>query len=98
MPRILRGLLALVAGLTVLAFLIEGRAQAYPMWQLSTGAARCNQCHYAPGGGGLLTSYGRDAVGEDLSTFGGDGAFLHGAVTLPGWLAIGGDLRGAFVA
>jgi hypothetical protein len=81
-----------------LALIGEGPAHAYPQWQLSTGSARCNQCHYAPGGGGLLTSYGRDAVGEQLSTFGGDGAFLHGAVTLPRWLAIGGDLRGAFVA
>jgi hypothetical protein len=73
-------------------------AHAYPQWQLSTGVARCNQCHYAPGGGGLLTSFGRDAVGEELSTFGGDGRLLHGAVTLPSWLALGADLRGAFVA
>ncbi len=76
----------------------EGRARAYPQWQLSTGAARCNQCHFAPAGGGLINSYGRDAVGEQLSTFGGDGAFLHGVVSLPSWLALGGDLRGAFVA
>jgi len=74
-----------------------GTAQAYPQWQLSTGAARCNQCHYAPDGGGLLNSFGRDAVGDQLSTFGGNGAFLHGAVPLPGWLALGGDLRGAVV-
>ncbi len=73
-----------------------GRAEAYPQWQLSTGNTRCNQCHYAPAGGGLLNSYGRDAAGEDLSTFGGDGAFLHGAATLPSWLALGGDLRGAY--
>jgi hypothetical protein len=72
-------------------------AWGYPQWQLSTGAARCNQCHYAPAGGGLLTSYGRDAVGDQLSTFGGNGAFLHGAVPVPSWLAVGGDLRGAFV-
>ncbi|HLK88997.1 MAG TPA: hypothetical protein VKZ18_03830 [Polyangia bacterium] len=75
----------------------ERPARAYPQWQLSTGAVRCNQCHYAPAGGGLINNYGRDAVGEDLSTFGGDGAFLHGAATLPSWLALGADLRGAFV-
>jgi hypothetical protein len=77
--------------------LVHGRARAYPQWQLSTGAERCNQCHYAPAGGGLLTSYGRQAAGDDLSTFGGDGAFLHGAVALPSWLALGGDVRGALV-
>lgn len=71
-------------------------ARAYPQWQLSTGVARCNQCHYAPAGGGLINGYGRD-VTADLSTFGGDGAFLHGAVALPSWLAIGGDFRGGFV-
>jgi hypothetical protein len=72
-------------------------AHAYPQWQLSTGTARCNQCHYSPGGGGLINSYGRDAVGDQLSTFGGNGGFLHGAVDLPAWLALGGDFRGAFV-
>jgi len=81
-----------------LGLLVDGTAGAYPQWQLSTGAERCNQCHYAPAGGGLLTSYGRQAAGDDLSTFGGDGAFLHGAVSLPSWLALGGDLRGAMVA
>jgi hypothetical protein len=31
-----------------------------------------------------------------LSTFSGEGAFLYGAATIPSWLAVGGDLRGAF--
>jgi hypothetical protein len=75
----------------------QGSARAYPQFQLSTGTTRCNQCHYAPAGGGLLNSYGRDADGEQLSTFGGNGAFAHGAVRLPAWLALGVDLRGAFV-
>lgn len=88
------GWLALVLAAMVLAH--ARPARAYPQWQLSTGTARCNQCHYSPGGGGLVNSYGRDADG-DLSTFGGNGAFLHGAVNLPPWLALGGDLRGAFV-
>jgi hypothetical protein len=84
----------------VIAFLglLEGAAQAYPQWQLSTGATRCNQCHYAPGGGGLINNYGRDVAGDELSSFNGNGALLHGAVQLPSWLAIGGDLRGAFVS
>ena len=98
MSRLPRGLPALVAGALGLVLAGERAAQAYPQWQLSTGAVRCNQCHYAPAGGGILTSYGRDAAGEQLSTFGGNGDFLHGAVTLPSWLAVGGDLRGAFVA
>jgi hypothetical protein len=91
---LLFGLSAGVLGLTLLA---EPVAHAYPQWQFSTGAVRCNQCHYAPAGGGLLTSYGRDAVGDELSTFGGDGTFLHGAMRLPSALSVGGDLRGGFV-
>ncbi len=87
----------LVAAAALSLSFLERPAQAYPQWQLSTGAVRCNQCHYAPSGGGPINGYGRDAVGEDLSTFGGNGAFLHGQVTLPSWLALGGDLRGAFV-
>ena len=88
-----------LAALIVAAVLLRAApAAAYPQWQLSTGAERCNQCHYDPAGGGLLTSYGRDAAGEDLATFGGNGALLHGLGRLPPWLALGADLRGAFVA
>ncbi len=75
-----------------------GTAQAYPQWQFSTGATRCNQCHFAPGGGGLLTNYGRDAVGEELSTFPGNAGFLYDSIKLPSALVLGGDFRGAFVA
>ena len=92
-----RLLLLLAVALTVWS-IGEGTALAYPQWQLSTGAARCNQCHFAPAGGGPINNYGRDAVGEQLSTYGGNGAFLHGVVSLPAWLALGGDFRGAFVA
>lgn len=90
--------LAASAALPAVAALTEGTASAYPQWQLSTGSARCNECHYAPGGGGLITSYGRDAIGSELSTFEGNGGFLHGKVAPPPWLAVGADLRGAFVA
>jgi hypothetical protein len=93
--KILPRLAALIATAIILR---AAPAAAYPQWQLSTGAERCNQCHYDPAGGGLLTSYGRDAAGEDLATFGGNGALLHGLGTLPPWLALGADLRAAFVA
>ncbi|HVZ71339.1 MAG TPA: hypothetical protein VHJ20_03105 [Polyangia bacterium] len=92
---------ALVLVAMVFAALALGGARgahAYPQWQFSSGTSRCDQCHFAPAGGGLINSYGRDAAGEDLATFGGNGAFLHGATTLPAWLALGGDLRGALVS
>jgi len=78
--------------------LAPAAARAYPQWQFSSGVARCNVCHFAPGGGGLVTGYARDAVGEELSTIAGEGAFLHGALKLPSRLQLGGDLRGAFVS
>ena len=74
------------------------QAWAYPQWQFSSGVSRCSVCHYSPSGGGLINGYGRDASGEDLSTWKGEGAFLHGVLPMPAWLAIGGDLRGAYAA
>ena len=65
-----------LAGLAAIAILVvaaERTAAAYPQWQLTSGAVRCNECHYGPGGGGLINSYGRDAIGDQLSTLGGDG-------------------------
>jgi hypothetical protein len=82
-------------GLLVLAAFAPKVAQAYPQWQFSSGTSRCNQCHFSPSGGGLITNYGRDATGEDLSSFEGNGGFLWGAFELPGWLALGFDTRGA---
>lgn len=90
------GLAAVVAA--VLSLAAARPAAAYPQYQLSSGAARCTECHFAPGGGGLVTDYGRDAIGGDQTIFGGDGAFLHGAARPPSWLKIGGDFRGAYVA
>jgi hypothetical protein len=81
--------LALVAG--------TRRAAAYPQFQFSSGTNRCSQCHYSPSGGGLLTSWGRDESADTIS-MGGDGAFLHGLVTPPSWLGIGGDFRYAFLS
>jgi hypothetical protein len=83
--------------LLALATVWPASVAAYPQWQFSSGTARCRQCHLAPGGGGPLTAYARDAVGEELSTVRGNGAFLHGALTLPSRLTLGGDLRGAVV-
>jgi hypothetical protein len=82
-------LAALVLGGLALA---PRAAQAYPQFQLSTGAQRCNQCHIAPAGGTLLSGYGRDEAGETISR-GGDGSFLHGAWDPPDWLRLGLDLR-----
>jgi hypothetical protein len=72
-------------------------AAAYPQWQFSSGTSRCNQCHFAPAGGGLITGYARDAAGEELSTWSGDGGFAHGAVELPKALALGVDFRGVIL-
>jgi hypothetical protein len=69
-----------------------GTARAYPQFQLSTGADRCQACHFSPGGGGLLNDYGRDEAGDTISGK-GDGRFLYGAWTPPDWIALGADLR-----
>jgi len=97
-PSLLRRIL-LVAGLALAVFtvLTPSRAEAYPQWQFTSGTSRCSQCHFSPGGGGLLKEYGRDATAWDLSTWEGDPTFLHGAVELPEWLQLQGDLRIAAV-
>ena len=74
-----------------------GSAFAYPHFQRTSGTVRCSQCHIAPAGGGLLTQWGQEE-GADTLAGGGDGHFLHGAVTLPEWLSIGGDFRVAALA
>jgi hypothetical protein len=79
----------------VVVLLASRGAAAYPQFQFSSGTNRCSQCHYSPSGGGLLTSWGRDESGDTIS-LGGDGAFLHGLVSLPSALNIGGDFRYAF--
>jgi len=87
----MRVILSVAIGLAALA--LAGRAEAYPQFQLSTGTDSCGQCHFNPGGGGLLTEYGRDEAGSTLSMIEGDGRFLHGAWTPPSSFQIGGDLR-----
>ena len=92
----IRRALTVVAALTVAG--LAGTAQAYPQWQFSSGTSRCSQCHYNPAGGGIVTGYGRDAAGEELSTFEGDGAFAHGAIDLPKALALQVDFRYAVLS
>jgi hypothetical protein len=77
--------------------LAASRASAYPELPAG-GAARCDQCHLAPAGGGLLNADGRRAVGTELSSFSGEGTILHGAVQLPDWLSLGANLRSTYAA
>lgn len=86
----------LVVVLATLAAL-GGAAEAYPQFQFSTETARCSQCHFAPAGGGLINGYGRFIAGDEISRGEWDASFLHGAVTLPDWIAVGADFRGAAV-
>src|SRR5262245_64427252 len=88
MRRLVLGLL--VAGIAVTGF--ARRASAYPQFQFSSGTNKCSQCHFAPAGGGLLSSWGRSESGDTIS-MGGNGAFMHGAVTLPSWLGLSFDFR-----
>lgn len=71
---------------------LAGDVAAYPEFQFSTGATRCAECHFAPMGGGLINAYGRDEAASTISEA-GDGRFLHGAIELPEWIALGGDVR-----
>ncbi|MBA3459197.1 MAG: hypothetical protein H0T46_04495 [Deltaproteobacteria bacterium] len=76
----------------VVLVVATGRADAYPHFQLTTGSSQCSQCHVGPAGGGLLTPWGQDEFGDTIAS-GGDGSFLHGAITMPKWLQIGGNIR-----
>ena len=72
----------------------SGRAFALP--EIARyGQLTCVGCHTSPGGGGLLTPYGRDFASEKLSTWSRDGEaeILHGIVRSPEFLLAGGDAR-----
>jgi hypothetical protein len=86
--------LARLAPFAIIMLLLDGAANAYPQFQLTTGADRCQLCHVSPGGGGLLTEYGRDEAGSSISPR-GDGRLLHGLWEPPSWIGLGGDFRGA---
>lgn len=92
-----RNLVTVAASVLCLGLLMPSPAQAYPQFQLATGNTRCNQCHFAPAGGGLISGYGRDESEGTLSTTAGSSGFAHGLVELPEWLALGADLRFASV-
>jgi hypothetical protein len=96
-PRLgIASIVALGVGLGVLIGW-AGAAAAYPQFQLTTGADRCQACHLSPAGGGTLNAYGRDEAGGTISPR-GDGRFLHGLWEPPSWLELGGDVRGAIGA
>lgn len=81
-----------------LALLFPQLALAYPD-AIRHGYANCTTCHFSPGGGGLLTQYGRSVSREVFSTWGYENEEqpLHGLVKFPEWLGtqivVGGELR-----
>jgi hypothetical protein len=83
-----------ILAVTSASFLFSIVALAFPE-NVRYGYASCNSCHLSPTGGGVLTNYGRKASGDFLSTWAKDGEndFAWGAVSLPDWLALGGDVR-----
>ncbi len=87
----MRSLIAITAFLVLGAS--AGTALAYPQYQMSKEQT-CVACHVSPSGGGLLNDYG-ELTAEEESQWGGNPAFLHGVLTLPDVLRVGGDLRAA---
>ncbi len=69
-------------------------ANAFPEF-VRFGYQSCSSCHVSPAGGGILTSYGRSFASEKLSTWSyeNEEQLLHGAVLMPEWLIIGGNVR-----
>lgn len=84
--------LCTLAAFGLATFMAIGSAQAYPYFQTSSGTDTCGMCHVSPAGGGPLSEWGRGETGDTLA-LGGNGAFLHGLVELPGWFDLGGDVR-----
>ena len=84
----MRFLLLLLLGVTSKAF-------SYPE-NIRHGYPSCVSCHVSPVGGGMLTPYGRGSCEAFISTWSveHEGDFGYGAVALPSWLGLGGDLRG----
>lgn len=97
MQLTLRRRLLLGASAAVAVLAAAPAASAYPEFRFSTGATRCNMCHYSPDGGGLIDDFGRFASESQISR-GGDGDFMHGLVDEPDWLATGADFRVAATA
>ncbi|HEX3758541.1 MAG TPA: hypothetical protein VHW23_07525, partial [Kofleriaceae bacterium] len=87
-----RSALVVVFALALVAAASRGAA-AYPQYQLSRDQT-CTGCHLSPAGGGLLTENGY-SVAESQAQLSDSSAFMYGLFKLPGWLALGGDLRSA---
>ncbi len=81
--------------LSLTALVVAPQARAFPE-MIRKGYPSCVTCHVSPAGGGVLTEYGREISKDVLATWSGpkENQFLHGAVTLPEKLRIGGDIRG----
>ena len=96
MPKLL-----LICVSLFLAFSVAARpAQAYT-WMMREGINKCATCHTDPGGGELLTHFGRVESETVLSTRWGDATpgvptnqakLLYG-IDEPSWLNLGGSLR-----
>ncbi len=73
---------------------VTPEAHAFPA-NVRHGYPNCTACHLSPGGGGVLTAYGRELSREIQSTFGTEGEtpFAFGIVKTPEWLDAGGDFR-----
>lgn len=83
-----------ILGAAILVVALAGhRAAAYPQYQLGREPT-CSGCHLSPSGGGLLHENGLN-VAEASSQLGTAPEVMYGTLPLPGWLALGGDLRGA---
>lgn len=78
----------------VLFLLFSSQASAFPE-MVRKGYQSCTTCHVSPSGGGVLTDYGREMSKDVLATWSREGeeGFLHGAVSLPDYLKLGGDIR-----
>ena len=88
----MRQLLVVVATVIALGLVGTRRAEAYPQFQLAKDQT-CTGCHISPSGGGLLTENGLNTAGA-ISTWGTAPEFFYNKLSLPGWLDLGGDLRG----
>ena len=78
--------------IVIAALAWTGRADAYPQFQLVKDQT-CWGCHISPSGGGLLNENGLNTA-EAISQFGTAPEFFYGKISTPGWLQLGGDLRG----
>ncbi len=84
--------------LVLVGVFVGEMAMAFPE-TIRHGYVQCSACHLSPGGGGLLTKYGRSLSRELLSTWGTEKeeAPLYGLLKLPESLNeqvfVGGDIR-----